>query len=372
MNRNITFPIYKLWRIKIIPITDIFWISFGFLMFMPIEIFVGSGLFFAYFQILTLFILSKRISKVRLSIFFLLCPIIVLSTIAGDEIRLTSLINPIVIGIALMINIESEHKAYMIKQGIYISAIANTFLLMYVLSQANLSTLYAMLTTRDWAADLIPWFGNGLAMSFALTMLFAAKDRNWKLLLIIIIGGILTTSRVPIFSVAIISFFYVARSISVKNLMNIIFIGILASFAFLTIFTNYNLAEQVDGILYRFMYASDRFDVYVLALSEIVENPILGAGSKNLDYFFHAHNSYLQVDYKYGVFAFALWFSLIYLSLLRGLISFKHLDFILIFVLITFFQIGLLNPSLILQLIIFRYFYSKKNPKQRKDLEYDR
>jgi hypothetical protein len=184
MNRNITFPI-KLWRIKIMPITDIFWISFGFLMFIPIEIFAGSGLFFSYFQILTLFILSKTISRLRLSIFFLLSLIIVLSTIAGDEIRLTSLINPIVIGIALMINIESEHKAYMIKKGLYISAIAHTFLLIYILSRANLSSLYDLLISRNWASDVMPYFGNGLGISFALAMLFAAKDRNWKLLLII-------------------------------------------------------------------------------------------------------------------------------------------------------------------------------------------
>lgn len=370
MNRAIASSTYKPWSFKILSFMDIFWTLFGFLIFIPIEL--ADGLFLAYFQILVLFFLSKKISKVKFSIFSLYCLIVVLSITLGDEIRLTSIINPILIGMALLINIRSEYMSAMIIKGIYISAIAHTFLLLYVFSTADIATLYGILTTRDWASDVIPYFGNGLAMSFSLAMLFAAKDRNWKLLLILFIGGVLTTSRVPIFSVAIISFFFVARSISFKNLMNIIFIGFLVSFTFITLFTNYNLAEQVEGILYRFTYASDRFDVYLVVLSEIVENPILGAGSKKLDYFFHAHNSYLQVAYKYGVFAFALWFFLIYLSLLRGLMSFKFIEYILVFILLSFFQIGLLNPSLILQLIVFRYFYSKKNLNIIQDLEHAR
>jgi hypothetical protein len=361
MNRAIASSTYKPWRFKIIPIKDIFWTLFGFLIFIPIEL--ADGLFLAYFQILVLFFLSKKISTVKFSIFSLYCLIVVLSITLGDEIRIASIINPILIGMALLVNIRSKYRSEMIIKGIYISAIAHTFLLMYIFSTADITTLYGMLTQRDWASDVIPYFGNGLAMSFAVSMLFAAKDRNWKLLLILFIGGVLTTSRVPIFSVVIISFFFVARSISLKNLINIIFIGFLVSFTFITLFTNYNLAEQVEGILNRFTYASDRNNVYLLAISEIVENPILGAGSKKLEYYYHAHNSFLQVAYRYGIFAFCLWFFLIYLSLLRGLMSLKYIEYILVFVLISFFQIGLLNPCIVLMIIIFRQFWLDQSVK---------
>jgi O-antigen ligase len=129
-----------------------------------------------------------------------------------------------------------------------------------------------------------------------------------------------------------------------------------------------DLADQADGIVSRITYAGDRSHVYTLALSNIVENPMLGAGSKNLEYFVHAHNSYLQIAYKYGFFALVSWFLLVYLAFFRNLILFKHIDFILIFGLVSFFQIGLLNSNLVMLLILYCRFFSDKKLEHEIDV----
>ena len=342
------------------PIINFFWVLFGVVAFMPLEI--TEGLFVGYFQVIILFILSKRISKIRLSLYLFFCSVVIFSTMAGDDARLPSLINPLVIGLAFMINIRSENRSTMIKKGIYISAAANTFFLLYLLSQANISTLYAVLTSRTWAVESMPWFGNGLAMSFSMAMLLASKDGKNKLLLLLFIGGILTTSRIPLLSMVVISLVYFGRSSNFDHLWKIVIIGILISLASMVIVNDTDLApaDQMDGIEKRIAYADDRNSVYTLALSKIVENPMLGAGSENLEYFGHAHNSYLQIGYRYGVFALASWLLLVYLAFFRNLILFKHIDFILIFGLVSFFQIGLLNTNVLMLMIIYCRFFSDK------------
>jgi hypothetical protein len=357
MNRAIASSTYKPWRFKIIPIKDIFWTFFGFLIFIPIEL--TDGLFLSYFQIAFLFFLSQ-IQKSQLCIVALYSSIVVLSVTVGDEIRLTSIINPILIAMAFLIKVKPDHQSHIIR-GIYISAVIHTFVLIYTLSQASIATLYALLVTRDWASSTIPYFGNGFAMGFAVVMLFAAKEHNWKLLLILFVGGILTTSRVPIFSIAIITFFYLVRRMSLKNFINITAICLLTFLVSIYLYQFYNLAEQLDGILDRFTYASDRSSAYSSAVASINEHPFLGVGSKNIEYFFHSHNSYLQIIYKHGIFAFILWFILMYMSILKNLISFRNIDFLLIFFLISFFQIGLLNPCIILLFVIYRQFVLDKN-----------
>ena len=340
------------------PIINFFWVLFGVLAFMPLEI--TEGLFVGYFQVIILFILSNRISKIRLLLYLFFSSVVIFSTVLGDDARLTSLVNPLVIGLAFMSNIRSENRSTMIKKGIYISAAANSFFLLYLLSQANISTLYAVLTSRTWAVESMPWFGNGLAMSFSMAMLLASKDGKNKLLLLLFIGGILTTSRMPILSMAVILLVYVGKNIKFNHLWKVVIIGILISLAYMVIVNDTDLADQADGIVSRVAYAADRNHVYTLTLSKIAENPMFGAGSENLEYFGHAHNSYLQIAYRYGFFALASWLLLVYLAFFRNLILFKHIDFILIFGLVSFFQIGLLNSNLVMLLILYCRFFSDK------------
>ncbi len=355
-------------RAQIQPIINFFWVLFGVLAFMPLEI--TTGLYVGLFQLIILFLLSKRISKIRLSLFLFFFSVVIFSTMTGDDARLTSLVNPLVIGLALLTNIRSENRATMLKKGIYISAAANTFFLLYLLSQANLSTLYAVLTTRTWAFESMPWFGNGLAMSFSMAMLLASKDGKYKLLLLLFIGGILTTSRIPLLSMVVILLVYFGRSINFNHLLKIVIIGILISLASMVILNNTDFApvDEMDGIAKRISYADDRNSVYTLALSKVVENPMFGSGSENLEYFEHAHNSYLQIAYRYGVFALASWFLMVYLAFFKNLILFKHIDFILVFGLISFFQIGLLNSNVLMLLILYCRFFSDKKLEHEIDV----
>ena len=112
-------------------IANLFWVLFGILLFMPIELGV-NGLFLAYFQIILLFIFSKKISKIKIIVYLGYCSLVLISTMIGDDIRLTSLLNPIAIGLALIINIKDKNQSRMIKNGLYISAAANTFFLIYL------------------------------------------------------------------------------------------------------------------------------------------------------------------------------------------------------------------------------------------------
>lgn len=368
MDRTTTFPINKLWRIKVLPINDVFWILFGLLMFIPIE--VGTeGLFLAYFQIIFLFILSKKVSKISILFYFLFSSLVVTSTMMGNDIRLTSLINPLVIGLALMINIKDKHRATMIKNGLYLSGIAHTFYLMYLIVNTKIVTLYLLLVvSRDWAIDYIPYFGNGLGMAFTLLILFAAKEGKITLALLFFIGGTLTTSRVPILAMAMISILYIFRNINIKYISAIAIAGLITTLISFspTFYKDIVPDKDVDGIVLRLITTDDRLNVYELALSKIYESPFLGAGSEKLEQYYHAHNSYLETTYRYGVFALICWLVLIYLAYFKKLIFSKHIEFILIFALISFAQIGLHNPVSLLILTVYCLLFSENNMGKSK------
>jgi len=348
-------------------IANLFWVLFGILLFMPIELGV-NGLFLAHFQIILLFIFSKKISKIKIIVYLGYCSLVLISTMIGDDIRLTSLINPIAIGLALIINIKDKNQSRMIKNGLYISAAANTFFLIYLfIIQQNIGSLYFLLTARTWALEAMPYFGNGLAMLFSLVMLFAFKEGRLKLVLLFFIGGVLTTSRVALLAMVIISIFYIIRS--VKNIKAIAIVGLLSlSFFAPILYSTLVPDNELGGITSRLAMVNDRLDVYTLALSKVYENPILGVGSEKLEYFGHAHNSYLQIAYKYGGLALIFWLMLIYLAYFKRLRFVKNIPFLLIFAIISFGQIGLHNLNVLRVLAVYCCVFSENNAVKFKKL----
>lgn len=349
-------------------ITDFFWVLFGMLILIPIEI-GAEGLFLGYFQIIILFILSKNISKTSIFLYLIFCLLVCFSTMIGNDIRLTSLVNPLIIGLALIVNIKDKNQSTMIKNGLYISAAANSFFLMYLFSQENIGSLYSLLTQRNWASDSMFYFGNGLGATFSLAMLFASKEGKIKLVLLFFIGGLLTTSRVPLAIMAILSTFYIIRNINIKHILAIAIVGLLTLLGFFTQIFDFGSFNELDGIVKRLTGFADRQDVYNQALSKAYENPFIGLGSEKLEYFGHTHNSYLQIFYSYGLFAFICWLLLIYSAFFKKLIFSKNIDFILSFFVISFFQIGLLNPNLLLILIVYYCYFSENNASKFKKIK---
>ena len=108
-----------------------------------------------------------------------------------------------------------------------------------------------------------------------------------------------------------------------------------------------SLADDIEGLSSRFTYSADRIDVYTYAFQEFLDNPFLGIGSENLDYYTHAHNSILHIAVKHGFFALIFWSLLVYRSLIKGLPFLKNLDYFGIFFLIAMTQIGLHNANVL-------------------------
>ncbi len=339
-------------------VRNIFWAVFGMFIFMPIEIFY-DGLYLSYFQIIILLFFTKRISKIAFLIFLGFLWSVLISVIRSDAVQLTTIINPILIGVALILTIQDKNQLHSIKLGIYFAAIGNTFALLFLAYHKNITNIFVLMGSRVWAIPEIPYFGNGLAMLFSAAMIFAYKENKYKLLFFLFIGGLLTTSRIPIFIFLLLIFFLVIRAIKLNIFYGLI-IFIFTTASIISIqnpeFFNISTAEM-DSISARISTTEDRIEVYHLALSQIYEHPFFGIGSTKLDYYEHAHNSYLQIALKFGIVGFILWIILVYLAFFKNSIISENIGFLLLFLIISTSQIGLLNPNLVLMLLIYRWIF---------------
>ena len=322
---------------------------------MPIEI-ISDGLYLSYFQVIILFLFCKHKSKVKIVVFLCYSASIITSILLSSDVVLTSLVNPILTGLALIIFIDDKNQLEMIKNGIYISAIGNTIFLLILAYQKDINSIFILLTSRDWAVAEMPYFGNGLAMLFSAAMLLAFRENKIKLAVIFFIGGLLTTSRIPILVFAILLILSIFRIFKIRIILLLIVVGIFLIFSL--IFSDFGFIElsrdQADLLLSRMSTTEDRQDVYELAIAQMYNHPFFGAGSQKLDFYEHAHNSYLQVIYKYGIVTFPFWIFLIYLAFFKNLKFLRNIDFILFFLIISSSQIGLQNPNLVLVIVVYR------------------
>lgn len=331
------------------------WIFFGFILFMPIEVLV-DGLYLSYFQIVILFLCCGYTSNLNITLLFIYLFFVTLSIMSGFSVELTSLVNPFLTGIALVTSIKDINKIKMVNIGLYLSAIINGVYLCFLAYKNNLNNIFTLLSSRVWAVEQVPYFGNGLAMLFAATMLLAFIERKYFILSIAFIGGVLTTSRIPqLFFLVIIGSFMLRNLIS-KPFNTFVLMGFATLFFIsLSSLNFFDLSPgQIDLLKSRFSEADDRFEVYQLTLTEIINNPFLGVGSTKLYYYEHSHNSYIQVLYKYGLFALFVWLFLLYLVFFKNLKWLNNIEFIIFFLIISVSQIGLQNPNLLLVILMIR------------------
>lgn len=343
-------------------ISKFFWIFFGMTLAIPYQI--TDGLLIGYFQILYLLALNKTHSKTKLILVLIFISLVIISTINGTSAKVESIINPILTSLVFLIHFEDQKKIKLIFKGIYISLTLVSFYMIYAFLQEGISTWFMLLNTRDWAQDYISFMGNGFAILVSLLIVKTAKEAHIKYLLLFAILGILTTSRIPIYTIGFLITFYSFKNIvNVKNFFQfLIIMMIVFSFAIYS-----NLIEEFGSLAKRIFYANDRLDVYALAFQIFTENPLLGIGSEKLPYFIHAHNSYLHVLSKYGIFAFFIWLTLIYFAFFTGYRVLNNLDFLFVFLIISSAQIGLHHAHAVLIILLYcNYLKNIKIPSSKK------
>ena len=322
---------------------NLFWIFYGVLIFMPLEIF-HDGLYLSYLQIAILFFCSQRICKHRLALFVVWMTIVSFSILIGKDTAFETLINPMMIGLVLICPTVSLERAVMIKRGIYISAAIISIYLAYLLVEHDLNILSVYMTDREWAKNDIPFFGNGLAMLFVMAMLFLIKDKQYLWFLLITFGALITTSRMPVFVLG-----FIVLSLLAKFHFRS-FLALVVCIISMHIFFEFDVLSSsyqgyFDELYSRLSYAEDRAEAFNAALLNIYSNPFFGVGSSKLYFYEHAHNSYLQVMQKFGLIGFCVFILLVYLSFFKEMKLYQNLLFVFAFITVTSMQIGLLNPN---------------------------
>ena len=339
-------------RLSRLTISEYGWILFGFMLMLPFEVFT-AGFFLAYLLIIMLVASSVEIPKGRLVLFILYASLVVGSTLVGEDRRISSLINPILVAILFVIDFTDQRKIDRIFLGVYCSLAITSIYLIFVLYQNGFVSFYSLMTNRGWAEQEVPFLGNGFAILVSLAMVLAAKKSNYKLLFMFIVAGILTTSRMPILTAVILLIFYAFNTM--KSFSFYLGLVCLISSAILiaSINPNIELWNDLQSLSGRIFYSADRIDVYSLAFNTFLENPLLGIGAERLQDFFHAHNSYLHVLSKYGIFAFLIWLCLVLLAFFRGYKFWANLDFVLVFFALSSMQIGLHHPNVVIFILIY-------------------
>ncbi len=340
-------------------VADFFWFVYGCLAFVPLE--VGyEGLWLGYFQIFILFILSGKFGFIKFIFYLAWCFSISISILFSNFDGLQNFVNPLFVGLIFIVDKPSDRALKVIIAGIYAAAVFYVIYMIGLLLRLNINSLFLVLTSRDWGVGSVIGFGNGLAILFSLAMILAFKQSKFILVFIFFVGGVLTTSRIPFFALVIISlsFFVKAKRITMLAGISLFLIFILAMVSVDGLLPSIDEFELLGN---RMAETEDRFDVYNLAASKFLESPLFGIGAAKLPEYDHAHNSYLQVLLKYGVLGFLIWVVLWYISLFNKFRDFKNLDFILLFLTISLFQIGLHNPNALLLILIYQWnFFSSK------------
>ena len=342
--------------------TNFFWFLFGVFAFVPFEIGV-EGLYVSYFLIPFLLFNSCAPSRFQFSIFLCYVAFVIVSISFGLNPEFTSFVNPILIAICLISRIENQVKLESIKFGLYTSAIITSAFLIWLAYQKEINSIFILMTSREWALPEVPFFGNGLAMLFSIAMMFAYKEKKYFLLFVFFLGGLLTTSRVPMLYFACLSLVFLKSKFK-ANLFSVLFFSFIIVLVFF-ILNSYELLGmsqgQLDLLQSRFETTEDREEVYQIAAQQISNHLLFGSGSEKLYYYEHAHNSYVQSLYKYGIFAFLSWLSLLCIAFFKKTNQSIDVSFLLLFLIVSLSQIGLQNPNVIVLFVIYSCLFHSDN-----------
>jgi len=338
---------------------NIFWFLWGAIIFIPFEI-LSEGLYFAYLQGAFLMWYSKVPNIKNLVIFFAYCACVCISILLSADPTIASIVNPILIALLLLMNEIEERILRCLKLGILCSACVVSLYLIYLLYQKGLNTFAALMIDREWAIDKIFFFGNGLAVLLVLGMMFAFKTDMYSIFVLLFVGAALTTSRIPFLASILIIPGYFLKAGGVRKAI-IVSISILVV-AFFSGDSIYEYFSDVSSLAERVTFADDRIDVYKNVFDSIYDHPFFGVGSNKLNFYEHAHNSYLQILYKYGFFSLILFIDLVWYGVISGLLSNREYAIILVIFVCTATQVALLSPNflIVLKILFSKYYQSNK------------
>ena len=324
---------------------------FGFILFAPLEV-VQDGFFVSYLQILLLFLFS-RCNKYTLIIFVFFSVCVVISVLNSDSMRPSSLINPLLCMLVFTINFKNSQAAKLVLSGFVFSAIVHSVFLFLAASSSNNLSIASLMYNRVWGGDYLPYFGNGLGLTFSAALIWSFYKKSWLAFGIIIVGAVLTTSRTPLLVCLILMF-----SQLISNRTGRIFaLFLVMIFLFLFIPSELDISEYES----RLFMVNDRLSVYFYSLVSIREYPLFGIGSDYLEYYLHAHNSFLQVALKHGLIAFMFWFFIIFIVFLSRVSKIYFIEFVLFVIIVGSTQIGLHNPNIVVFMVMFVAAFDDKN-----------
>lgn len=332
---------------------ELFWNLFGCLAFVPYEV-IFDGLWLAYFQLIVLVFASHKAPKTNVYIYFAWGFCILASTVLNPLETAGSIVNPLVIGLGLAFTKLDSNAYKAILRGIYFAALIYVGYMMVLVARLDLLSLAAVMVSRDWGTGVVIGFGNGLAMMFAFVMLLAYRQSKFILAVLFFLGGVLTTSRVPFVAAGIIiAYEVVIRRHNFRR--KVICCGLLMGvYFFLMSFGLIPSGSDLEFLMNRFGETEDRFEVYTLAINQISQSPFLGIGAGKLPFYEHAHNSFLQVLLKYGFVGLTIWGLMWIVCFFRGVRFFNNIDFLMLIVVVSMFQIGIHHPNVVLLLLVFR------------------
>ncbi|WP_428741981.1 O-antigen ligase family protein [Tenacibaculum sp.] len=292
----------------------------------------------------------KKINLKRLSYYLFYVFTVCISLVNVDyyfEIKelLIGLLIPIVF---LFFDLKIDYDSFF--KGVNVGIVIVTLSLLYLSVEKNLIGNYMTFFTseRDWGNDSL-FYGNGTALVLTLiSSYYLIKDQILKSI-IINIGAILTTSRVPLIMFAFI-FIYILLISNVKKIYKALLTFILMG---LIIYAAIFILKE-ESLINRFTRTGDRQYIFDYSFELFKKNIYLGFGPKDIPIYHHLHNSFFEVLFRYGIITFIFYLIL----LLKGNLVNTRLIFIFLTVFFfTFTQINLhnINYVVILSVIISNF-----------------
>lgn len=315
------------------------------------------GFYSSHLVILLLFIGFTKYQKFELLLYFAFVFFCTASTILNISIagsfanfKFINLLNTIILYSVVLIRITRDQFLAFFR-GVIISFY---FLCLVVLANFKLSLLENgffsfFVQERDWFENL-SFFGNTFAIYGVIVAYINYKIlyKNIFLMLGIALLLILTTSRLSLFGLIFVVYFFIKDYFlkSIKGKIILIIFTSIAAFVLmdfsLSNFDNFELFSN------RLEYSNDRESLTIIAKQLFLNSPIFGNGPIYIEKYTHLephlHNIWYDIGVGYGLLGLLFYFILFFRKILFHLLIHKDLLFIVFILVASFTQISLKAP----------------------------
>lgn len=213
------------------------------------------------------------------------------------------------------------------------SILLSIYILSMFILLKQFSRLQLLFTVdRMWAENYVPGWPNSIALCLVISLWLSYRNKYSRLgRVLIIICGIVTTSRSAMFSLLIVVIYFNYTKLF-KTKKNLVFGAILIVIIILFAEKGLNfILLKVPELQYRMTVYEDRGDIYKVVFNFIKNRPITGYGGNTLDQLYEVfgtmgaiflwpqtHNWVLEITLRYGIVGTIL-FSLFLFNLFRNI-----------------------------------------------------